>query len=115
MPDADKLPRLDPASCEIVERGGITLGALVIERYQASDEQETNSPVNETNGSLLLLDVSDARNGVLGVLDRVPVGPGEGSRLEAIGSAEDGRWLFVSISNGGGEKGTFARIETVTD
>ncbi len=113
---ADKLPRLDPASCEIVERGGITLGALVIERYVASDLQEATAPgANETNGSLMLLDLTDVLDGDIGVLGRVPVGPTEGSRLEAIDSAEAGRWIFISISNGGGDDGTFARLEILED
>jgi len=109
--DANKLPRLDPASCKIVERGGITLGAMVIERYKASDEQKSRSRKNENNGSLLLLDLDNVLSGKIEVIDRVPIGTGKKNRLESIDTSENGRWVFISISNGSDKKGTFARVE----
>ena len=69
---------------------------------------------------MLFLDVSDALNGNFGVIDRVPVGvpaspglPNTGATLEGIDTAQNGRWIFVSISNGGGDKGTVARLELI--
>jgi len=111
--DADALPRLDPASFKIVERGGQLISILVIERYQASAVQKAESDDNETRGSVLFLDAENALAGTFEIMERVPVGV-DGSRLEVIDSAEGGRWIFVSISNGGGEKGTFARLELLT-
>jgi DNA-binding beta-propeller fold protein YncE len=107
---ATRLPRLDPASVEIVNRGGQMIAALVIERYDPSAAQISSSPSNETRGSLLLLDVGQALDGVFSKIARIPAGV-SGSRLEVIDSAQGGRWIFVSISNGGGDRGTFARFE----
>lgn len=107
---ANALPRLDPASVKIVQRGGQTVAALVIERYDASAAQKAAASDNESRGSVLFLDVAQALNGTFGVIQRVPAGV-SGSRLEVIDSAEGGRWIFVSISNGGGSKGTLARLE----
>jgi len=59
---------------------------------------------------VLFLDAAQALSGTFDVIERVPVGAA-GSRLEVIDSAQGGRWLFVSISNGGGSKGTVARLE----
>lgn len=111
---ANNLPRLDPASVEIVNRGGHFVAALVIERYDPSPVQLAASATNETRGSLLLLDVGNAVNGQITKLDRVPLGA-SGSRLEGIDSAKGGRWIYISISNGGGTKGTLARLELLTD
>jgi hypothetical protein len=107
---ANNLPRLDPASVEIVSRGGLLVAAVVIERYDASPVQLAASTTNESRGSLLLLDVTNALDGELTKLDRLPIGV-TGSRLEGIDSAKGGRWIFISISNGGGIKGTVARLE----
>jgi hypothetical protein len=65
-----------------------------------------------TRGSVLLLEVSDAVNGNFQVIKRVPIGV-PGSRLEGVDSAQHGRWIFVSISNGGGDAGTVARLELI--
>jgi hypothetical protein len=111
---ANNLPRLDPASVEIVNRGGQFVAALVIERYDPSPAQLAASATNETRGSLILLDVGNALNGQITKLERVPIGV-SGSRLEGIDSAKGGRWIFVSISNGGGTKGTLARLELLTN
>lgn len=115
--DANKLPRLDPASVEIVDRGGQLLAALAIERYDPSATQLAASTKNETRGSVLFLDVAQALSGVpdnVAVkIDRVPIGM-VGARIEAIDSAKAGRWIFVSISNGGADRGTFARLELLT-
>ncbi len=113
--DADRLPELGPASCKIVERGGITLGALIIERYKPSSEQKDNSRENENKGSLLLLNLDDVLNGNMQVIDRVAIGPVKKTRLEAIDTSEGGRWMFISISNGGGKEGTFARVEIIEE
>lgn len=107
---ANRLPRLDPASVEMVHRGGETVAALIVERYDPSSAQTSASPVNETRGSVLFLDVAQALNGSFTKIDRVPVGV-SGSRIEVVDSAQGGRWIFVSISNGGGNRGTFARFE----
>ena len=112
--DADKLPRLDPASFKIVQRGGQLVAALVIERYEPSDAQEDAAMENEDRGSVLFLESSQALQGVFPKIDRVPVGASD-SHLEVIDSAQGGRWIFVSISNGGVDKGTLARLELVTD
>jgi hypothetical protein len=109
---ANRLPRLDPASVEIVNRGGQVVAAMVIERYDASTFQLA-TPGNESRGSLLLVDAAQALNGVLPKIDRVGVGVA-GSRIEVIDSAQGGRWVFVSISNGGADRGTFARFELLT-
>jgi hypothetical protein len=53
-------------------------------------------------------------SGTFNVIERLPVGVA-GSRLEVIDSADGGRWIFVSISNGGGDKGTLARLELMAD
>lgn len=111
---ANRLPRLDPASVEIIHRGGQKVAALVIERYDPSSAQTTTSPSNETRGSMLFLDVAQALNGSFTKMERVPVGL-SGSRLEVIDSAQGGRWIFVSISNGGGVKGTAARLELLVE
>jgi DNA-binding beta-propeller fold protein YncE len=107
---ANRLPRLDPASVEIINRGGQTVAAFVIERYDPSAAQLAASPNNESRGSVLLLDVAQALNGTFGKIERIPVGV-TGARLEVSDTAQGGRWLFVSISNGGGDRGTFARLE----
>jgi hypothetical protein len=111
---ANNLPRLDPASVEIVNRGGLLVAAVVIERYDASPVQLAASTTNESRGSLLLLDVTNALGGEITTLDRLPIGVA-GSRLEGIDSAKGGRWIFVSISNGGGPRGTVARLELIAD
>jgi hypothetical protein len=111
--DANRLPRLDPASVEIIHRGGQTVAVLVIERYDPSAAQLAASPVNERRGSVLFLEAGQALNGVFPKIDRVPIGV-SGSRLEGLESAQGGRWIFVSISNGGGDRGTFARLELLT-
>jgi hypothetical protein len=82
----------------------------VIERYDPSAAQLAASPNNESRGSVLLLDVAQALNGTFGKIERIPVGV-TGARLEVSDTAQGGRWLFVSISNGGGDRGTFARLE----
>ena len=110
---ATRLPRLDPASVEIVNRGGQLVAAVVIECYDPSAAQLAASTSNETRGSLLVLDVGQALNGIFTKIDRLPGGV-SGSRLEVIDSAQGGRWIFVSISNGGGNRGTFARFELLT-
>jgi DNA-binding beta-propeller fold protein YncE len=107
---ANKLPRLDPANVEIVKRNNQTICAFVIERYNASATQLAASSTNESRGSVLFMEVSDALNGNFQVIERVPIGV-EGSTLEGVDSAQNGRWIFVSISNGGGDKGTVARLE----
>jgi DNA-binding beta-propeller fold protein YncE len=108
--DANKLPRLDVASAEIVQHCGQTVCALAIERYDPSAAQLAASPVNETRGSVLFMDVGRALNELFPVIDRLPVGV-SGARIEVIDSADHGRWFFVSISNGGGTNGTVARLE----
>jgi len=110
---ANRLPRLDPASAEIVNRGGQTIAALIIERYDPSSAQLAASPSNETRGSALFLDVGQALNGVFTKIVRTPIGV-TGSRVEVVDSAQGGRWVFVSISNGGADRGTFARFELLT-
>lgn len=112
--DANKLPRLDPASVEIVVRGGQLVAAVVIERYDPSPTQIGTTLPNETRGSVLFLDVAQALNGTFNKIDRVSAGV-SGSRLEVIDSAQGGRWIFVSISNGGGERGTVARFELLAN
>jgi hypothetical protein len=112
--EADNLPRLDPASFKIVNRGGETVAALVIERYAASDAQKEASKDNESQGSVLFMDVAGALDQTFCLKERVPVGV-SGSHLEVIASADHDRWIFVSISNGGGEKGTIARLELIAD
>jgi DNA-binding beta-propeller fold protein YncE len=107
---ATRLPRLDVASVEIVHRGGQLVAAVVIERYDPSPAQISASTSNETRGSVLFLDVAQALNGSFTKIDRLSAGV-SGSRLEVIDSAQGGRWIFVSISNGGGDRGTFARFE----
>ena len=107
---ATRLPRLDVASVKIVHRGGQYVAAVVIERYDPSPAQIAASPSNETRGSVLFLDVGQALNGSFTRIDRLSAGV-SGSRLEVIDSAQAGRWIFVSISNGGGDRGTFARFE----
>ena len=107
---ANRLPRLDPASVDIVNRGGSIVAAFVIERYDASNNQKAASPNNETRGSLLMLEVGQALDGIFTKIDRLAAGQ-EGSRLEVIDSAQGGRWIFVSISNGGRGNPTFARFE----
>jgi hypothetical protein len=116
--DANKLPRLDPTNVEIVQRNNETIAVFVIERYNPSAAQLAASPANESRGSVLILNVGDALNGSFGVIDRVPVGvpaapglPNSGATLESLDTAQHGRWIFVSISNGGGDKGTLARLE----
>lgn len=118
--DANKLPRLDPTNVEIVKRGNQTIAVFVIERYNPSAAQLAASPNFESRGSVLFLDVSDALAGKFGVIDRVQVGvpaspglPNTGATLEGIDTAQNGRWIFVSISNGGGDKGTVARLELI--
>ena len=118
--DANKLPRLDPTNVEIVKRGNQTIAVFVIERYNPSAVQLAASSNFESRGSVLFLDVSGALNGDFGVIDRVPVGvpaspglPNTGATLEGIDTAQNGRWIFVSISNGGGDKGTVARLELI--
>lgn len=108
--DVNKLPRLDPASVEIVERCGRTVAAFVIERYDPSAAQAAASTANETRGSVMFMDVGTCLTGRFDVIDRLPVGV-SGSHLEVIDSANHGRWIFVSISNGGGTSGTVARLE----
>jgi hypothetical protein len=110
---ANKLPRLDPASFDIVNRGDQLVAALVIERYDPSAAQISTTLPNETRGSVLFLDVAQALNGTFSKIERVPAGV-SGSHLEVIDSAQGGRWIFVSISNGGGDRGTFARFELLT-
>ncbi|MGI8601547.1 MAG: YncE family protein [Verrucomicrobiales bacterium] len=115
-PEANKLPRLDPANFEIVKRGNEIVAALVIERYDPSAAQvaaATAASPNETRGSVLFLDVDEALDNVFPIIERVAVGV-SGSKLEGIDSAQHGRWVFVSISNGGGDKGTVARLELLT-
>lgn len=109
---ANNLPRLDATSVEIVKRNHHTVAALVIERYAASPAQNAASSSNETRGSFLFLEVSGALDGAFEVIERVPVGA-SGSTLEGVDSAQQGRWIFVSISNGGGTKGTVARLQLV--
>lgn len=111
--DADKLPRLDVASAEIVNRCGEVVAALAIERYDPSAAQLAASPVNETRGSVLFMDAGQVLDGVFSVIGRLPVGV-SGSRIEVIDSADHGRWFFVSISNGGGTRGTLARFELLS-
>lgn len=108
---ANRLPRLDPASVEILQDGSALVAALVIERYDPSATQLAASPNNETRGSVLFFDVTDALNEQFVPLQRVPVGA-SGARLEAIDTAENGKWIFVSISNGGGPNATVARLGT---
>ena len=60
-----------------------------------------------------MLDLTNALDGEFTVIDRVPVGLEKKARLEAVGSSEGGRFIFVSISNGGGDEATIARIETL--
>lgn len=108
--DANKLPRLDVAAAEIVNRCGQVVAGLAIERYDPSAAQLAASPVNETRGSVLFMDAGQALNGVFPVIDRLPVGV-SGARIEVMDSADHGRWFFVSISNGGGTNGTVARLE----
>jgi DNA-binding beta-propeller fold protein YncE len=111
---ANRLPRLDPASVEIVNRGGQTVAALIVERYDPSAAQLAASPNNETRGSVLFLDAGQALNGTITKIgDRVPVGV-SGSHVEVVDSAQGGRWIFVSISNGGADRGTFARFELLS-
>jgi len=110
---ANRLPRLDPASAEIVNRGGQKVAAFIIERYDPSGAQIAASPNNETQGSVLFLDVGQALAGTFTKVGRVPVGV-SGSRVEVVDSAQSGRWVFVSISNGGAGRGTFARFELLT-
>ena len=106
-----------PTNVEIVKRDNQTIAAFVIERYDPSAAQLAAPGDDESRGSVLFLEVSDALNGVFGVIERVPVGvpasPGSkhGATLEGIDTAQHGRWIFVSISNGGGDKGTVARLE----
>jgi hypothetical protein len=107
---ANRLPRLDPASAEIINRAGQTIAALIIERYDPSAAQLAASANNETRGSALFLDVGQALNGTFTKVVRTPVGV-SGSRIEVVDSAQGGRWVFVSISNGGADRGTFARFE----
>jgi hypothetical protein len=111
---ANALPRLDPATVEIIHRGGQAVAALVIERYDPSAAQTAATPDNETRGSVLFIDAAQALDGMFPVIARVPAGV-SGSRLEVIDSAEGGRWIFVSISNGGGTSGTFARLELLAN
>jgi len=82
----NKLPRLDPASFDIVNRGGKTVAALVVERYDPSAAQTSASTDNERRGSVLFLDAGQALSGVFGKIARVPVGV-DGSHLEIIDSA----------------------------
>jgi DNA-binding beta-propeller fold protein YncE len=107
---ANRLPRLDPASVELIQQGDSLIASLVIERYDPSTAQLGASLENETRGSVLFLEVSNVFDGTFSKLLRVPVG-NSGSRLEAIETANEGKWIFVSISNGGGANPTFARIE----
>lgn len=106
----NRLPRLDPASVEIVKRKGRLVAAVVVERYDPSSFQIAASAVNEVRGSVLFLDVSAALTSEFGLIDRVPVGA-PGSRLEVIDSAREGRLFFVSISNGNALNGSAARLE----
>lgn len=106
---ANRLPRLDPASVEIVRRGNSTVAALVIERYDPSATQLSASADNESRGSVLFLNVSNALSGIFPRIDRVPVGA-PGSHLEVIDSARHGEWFFVSISNGSALTGSAARL-----
>jgi hypothetical protein len=108
--DADKLPRLDVAAVEIVNRCGEVVAGLAIERYDPSAAQLAASPVNETRGSILFMNVEQALEGIFPVIDRLPVGV-SGARIEVMDSADYGKWFFVSISNGGGTNGTVARLE----
>jgi len=108
--DANKLPRLDVASVEIVNRCREIVAAVAIERYDPSAAQLAASASNETRGSVLFLKGDEALDGVFRVLGRVPVGV-SGGRIEVIDSADHGHWFFVSISNGGGTNGTVARLE----
>ena len=113
--EASKLPRLDPANFEIVKRGNDVVAAFVIERYDPSPAQvaaATPASPNETRGSVLFLEVDAALAGAFPVVERIAVGV-SGSRLEGIDSAQHGRWVFVSISNGGGQKGSAARLEVL--
>ena len=93
-----------------MNRGGQTVAALVIERYDPSSAQLAASANNETRGSVLFLNVGQALSGSFATIQRVPVGV-SGSRIEVVDSAQGGRWVFVSISNGGAERGTFVRFE----
>lgn len=112
--DANMLPRLDPASIEIIKSEQDFIAALVIERYDPSSAQLAASIENETRGSVLFLNVTDALNDITSsnVMVRVPTGA-EKSRLEGIDSAQHGRWIFVSVSNGGGANPSAARFEIV--
>jgi hypothetical protein len=112
--DANKLPRLDVASAEIVNRSGQMVAAVAIERYDPSAVQLAASASNETRGSVLFMDVAQALDGIFPVIDRLSVGV-SGARIEVIDSADHGRWFFVSISNGGGANGTVARLELEAD
>jgi hypothetical protein len=116
--DANKLPRLDPTNVEIVKRNNQLVAVVVIERYNPSAAQLAAPGDDETRGSVLFLDVGDVLDGNITVIDRVPVGvpapaglPNTGATLESLDTAQNGRWIFVSISNGGGAKGTLARLE----
>jgi DNA-binding beta-propeller fold protein YncE len=111
---ANRLPRLDPASAEIVSRGGQTVAALIVERYDPSSAQIAASTANETRGSTLFMDVGQALSGNFAKIARLPVGA-SGSRIEVVDSAQGGRWVFVSISNGGADRGTFARFELMVE
>lgn len=110
---ATRLPRLDPASFEIVQRGGKTIAVFVIERYDPSPAQLAASANNETRGSVLFLDAGQALSGIFEKIERVSVGVAR-ARLEVIDSAQAGRWIFISISNGGADRGTCARLELLT-
>lgn len=106
----NRLPRLDPASVEIVKRKGRLVAAIVVERYDPSSFQLAASSVNEVRGSVLFLDVTAALDSQFEIIDRVPVGA-PGSRLEAIDSARKGRLFYVSISNGNALNGSAAQLE----
>lgn len=112
--NANKLPRLDVAASEIVNRCNQMVAAVAIERYDPSAAQLAASTVNETRGSVLFMNAEQALDGIFPIIDRVPVGV-TGSRIEVIDSADHGHWIFVSISNGGGTNGTVARLELQAD
>ncbi|HET6406817.1 MAG TPA: hypothetical protein VFG14_02965 [Chthoniobacteraceae bacterium] len=115
--DANKLPRLDPAGIKMVKFEQTVVAPLVIERYDPSAAQVTASTTNEVRGSVLFLDVTNVLSTGLtpaNVLKRLRIGE-PGSRLEGIDTAQHGRWIFVSISNGGGTKGSAVRLEIIKD
>jgi hypothetical protein len=78
---------------EIVKRNNQTVAAFVIERYNPSPAQLSAGSGNETRGSVLFMEVSEALNGNFTVIKLVPIGE-QNSTLEGVDSAQYGRWIF---------------------